>query len=141
MVKKVPNFDAKLKEKIRKGLDRAAITLQNGIKKQLSTNPSPSRPGKSPGVKTGALRRSIQVDRTKINELSVGVGSNLKYARIHEYGGVITPVRAKALKFPVADGTWVITQKVNMPARPYLRPALKKNRKKIIAEFQKGMAN
>lgn len=47
---------------------------------------------------------------------------DVRYALIHELGGVIKPVRAPALVFQV-DGQWVRTQQVTIPARPYLRPA------------------
>lgn len=45
------------------------------------------------------------------------------YARIHELGGVIKPVRKKALFFRAADGSFVVAKQVKIPARPYLRPA------------------
>lgn len=69
---------------------------------------------------TGLLQSSITFtpDRTG---LDFGViGSNLKYARIHQYGGVIRPKKAKALTFALADGTFVKVKKVVMPARPYI---------------------
>ena len=77
---------------------------------------------------TGALSRSIT------HEVTPGrarVGSNLKYARIHEVGGVIRPRVAAFLHFKTEDGGWVMTKKVTMPARPYLRPAVIKNKRMI----------
>lgn len=47
---------------------------------------------------------------------------DVAYALIHELGGVIKPVRAKALVFEI-DGETIVTGQVTMPARPYLRPA------------------
>jgi HK97 gp10 family phage protein len=52
------------------------------------------------------------------------------YAKIHEFGGVIRPVKAKALKFQI-DGKWIVTKKVTMPARPYLRPAVDEHQSEI----------
>jgi phage gpG-like protein len=49
------------------------------------------------------------------------VGSNMVYARIHEFGGEIRPVNAPALVFQI-DGHWVRTQLVRMPRRPWLVP-------------------
>lgn len=46
-----------------------------------------------------------------------------RYALIHELGGVIVPVKAKALKFRLLDGSFRIVKSVTIPARPYLRPA------------------
>jgi len=51
---------------------------------------------------------------------SASWGSNMKYARIHQLGGVIRPVHAKALRFRLAHGAWVAAKQVTLPARPYL---------------------
>jgi phage gpG-like protein len=48
---------------------------------------------------------------------------DVKYALIHELGGVIVPVRAKALAIPQPDGSVRMVKSVTIPARPYLRPA------------------
>lgn len=48
---------------------------------------------------------------------------DVRYALIHELGGVITPLVAKVLAFRLADGTEVFARSVTIPARPYLRPA------------------
>lgn len=55
-----------------------------------------------------------------------GVRKN-DYALIQELGGVIVPVRAKALKFKLPDGSFRIVKSVTIPARPYLRPAADAN--------------
>ena len=57
-------------------------------------------------VRTGGLRRSLQEKRAKkVQERGDGVigivGTNLKYAAIHEYGGTIRPKRAKWLAIPL----------------------------------------
>jgi len=73
--------------------------------------------------KTGRLAGSIQSEQYIVGGGVVGrVGSNLKYARIHETGGVITSKSAKFLYFTV-DGLEVFTQKVTIPARPYIWPS------------------
>jgi phage gpG-like protein len=46
-------------------------------------------------------------------------GSGVVYARIHQFGGVITPVNGKALVFNLG-GKKVFAKKVTMPARPYV---------------------
>jgi hypothetical protein len=48
------------------------------------------------------------------------------YGRIHELGGVIRPVTAKALAVPLPEGGIALVQSVTIPARPYLRPAADK---------------
>ena len=48
---------------------------------------------------------------------------DVKYALIHELGGTIVPVKAKALAIPQEDGGVRFAKSVTIPARPYLRPA------------------
>ena len=66
---------------------------------------------------TGRLRRSIDYATTSD---TVMVGSNLKYARIHQKGGTITPKKAKKLVFKGRGGKKVAVDQVTIPARPYL---------------------
>ncbi len=47
-------------------------------------------------------------------------GPNRIYAAIHQFGGVIRPKRAGALRFALAGGGFATVQSVTMPARPYL---------------------
>ncbi len=47
---------------------------------------------------------------------------DVRYALIHELGGRILPVKGKFLKFKI-DGNFVSVASVNIPPRPYLRPA------------------
>lgn len=49
----------------------------------------------------GHLRRSI--NKRPVEGLSVTVGTNLVYARIHDQGGVIKPVKAKYLTIPLGN--------------------------------------
>jgi phage gpG-like protein len=74
--------------------------------------------------KTGKLRQSITVDPVRPKN-KVSVGTNLVYARIQDQGGVITPKRAKFLRFKV-NGKWVMTKKSVIPkykGKGYLTPA------------------
>lgn len=48
------------------------------------------------------------------------VGSNVKYALIHQKGGVIKPKNKKILHFKTPDGKDVFVKSVTIPARPYL---------------------
>jgi phage virion morphogenesis protein len=49
----------------------------------------------------------------------VAVGTNVKYAPIHQHGGVITAKRAKYLRFRVGK-SWARKKSVKMPARPFI---------------------
>ena len=64
----------------------------------------------------GILRRSFTVrgypDRAE-------VGTNVKYAAIHQSGGVISAKNRPYLRFKIG-GTWASKKSVTMPARPFL---------------------
>ena len=62
---------------------------------------------------SGHLRKSIRWQL--LDSQSVLVGTNVKYAAIHQFGGTIRPKKGKALAF---GGRFV--QSVTIPARPYL---------------------
>lgn len=81
-------------------------------------------------IDEGRLRASIEAKA--ITDLEVVIGTNVIYAAIHEFGGVITPKTAKYLRFYWEKiGQWVVTKSVTIPARPYLRPALDNSVKAI----------
>lgn len=78
-------------------------------------------PAKSTGeasnlIDKGALRSSIHI--TSLDTKSVTVGTDRKYAAIHQLGGVITPKGKKALVFNVG-GKKIFAKKVTIPARPF----------------------
>ncbi len=66
---------------------------------------------------TARLRDSIDYAATPTK---VMVGSNLPYARIHQYGGTIRPRKAKRLIFNGPGGEKIVAKQVTIPARPYL---------------------
>lgn len=116
-------FQAELDEKLERNLDTAAEFLQSDIQQKFPGSPkvnatkkereaSRSRPGEIPHVQLGGLKKSIRWARK--GKLTRRVGSTLKpqsgkhsYALYLEYG----------------------TKK--MAKRPYLRPALTRNRKNL----------
>lgn len=76
--------------------------------------------------RTGTLEGSIKIaeyaHRDGDGYRGLWGSADVVYALIHELGGRIVPVRAPALRFQI-NGQWVTTQQVDIPARPYLRPA------------------
>lgn len=94
--------------------------------------------------RSGHLRKSIHKDvQMKGSEVvSAFIGTPVVYARIHELGGttaphVITPKRASVLSWIGRDGTRRFAQRVNhpgskVPARPYLRPAIKDTKPQVL---------
>jgi len=96
--------------KIDKALLKAGYLVERDVKKSFGTSPSP--PGGPPGVVTGTLRRSIA---TRLVPGNVQVGTNVVYARRLEFG---------------FEG---------QEARPYLYPALKRNKEEILKIINKGL--
>lgn len=66
---------------------------------------------------TGRLRNSIEYDA---DDDQVEVGTNIKYAKIHQFGGEVKPKKGQYLKFPGSNGRSVFVKKVVIPARPFL---------------------
>ena len=76
--------------------------------------------------RSGALLRTLRTDVTARNnqvsaQLQAG-GEGVRYARIHEIGGVIQG--RPWLVFQLPDGEWRKVRSVTIPRRPYLEPAL-----------------
>jgi phage gpG-like protein len=88
-----------------------------------------------PLQKTGRLKNSIV---SSWNNKSAVVGTNLKYARIHDKGGIIRPKQAKRLFIPLSSRAarkrpgapipkgykwgkdFVFAKKAKIPARPFM---------------------
>ena len=103
-------FKGKFESAAHEALDTVAIIVQTNVQSLLSKHgvatsvakrfgitdkARSSEPGQPPGLRTGTLRRSIQIDRSEnIGETpAVEVGTGLIYARIHELGGRHHPKR------------------------------------------------
>lgn len=82
---------------------------QDNIRNKLSQHP------------TGFLANSVGVKR--VGKLVLVGVFGVVYAKIHEFGGIVTARRKPFLSFQV-NGKWVFTKKVVIPARPYLRPSV-----------------
>jgi phage gpG-like protein len=87
------------------------------------------------GKSKGRLSGSITVTDVPGEPLARAIGTDVIYARIHEKGGVITPVHADKLVFPGRDGNLVFADSVTIPARPYLEPALDAVAPQIAQDF------
>jgi hypothetical protein len=61
---------------------------------------------------------------------------DVRYALIHELGGVIVATRAKALAIPMPDGSLRFVKSVTIPPRPYLRPAADKLYPELAARIR-----
>lgn len=83
---------------IQDGLKAAGLTLQVEIQRSIG-GPSPSLPGTPPGRDTSTLATSVTNEMT--GPLSVGVGTNLKYAMALERGAVLRSKSGKWLTIPL----------------------------------------
>jgi phage gpG-like protein len=117
---------------IREIVKRGAILIEAKVKDNLTN--------KILNVRTGHLRRSI-VTIFYGGGTSAEIGTNLKYAAIHEFGGVIHAKNGPFLWFKMQTGSrfmsksgnilkrpqgifqWIKTPSVTIPARPYMQPA------------------
>jgi phage gpG-like protein len=66
---------------------------------------------------TGHLQRSITYN---VSGDAVEIGTNVQYAKIHQFGGWVRPVVAKSLRFYGAGGLPIFAKEVYIPARPFL---------------------
>lgn len=142
------------------GLERASIYVQSEVQRSFQATTGgvrpgtggdtgdrgvyvASRPGSPPGTRSGRLRNSITYNRAA--PLRWQVGTNVKYARIHELGGtinhpggtayiVVGPGRAVFISNKKASQIAGKGQQVKrtrphpivMPRRPFLVPALRR---------------
>ena len=113
------------------GVGRMSRLYVNRIKQSFVKTSwfTPAPPGGPPGTVTGNLRRSITA--TPPANGRAMVGTNAKYARIQEYGGVITAKRSKFLTVPANVEAAKIRATVNtlrsvpgLSFRPGRRPGI-----------------
>lgn len=96
------------------GKDGKPILTKYG-RKQVEANKA-GTPGQ-PLRDTGRLNRSIVANPDKTG---VTIGTNVKYARTHQFGATIRPRAKKVLAFPGPNGQMIFAKKVAIPARPFL---------------------
>lgn len=122
--------------------------------------------------RTRTLSRSVhrEVTERTSTRAAVEIGTNLEYARIHEFGGTITARQGKYLAIPVgsykgsprqygdlrpvktkggalilmdATGTaqYVLKRSVEIPTRPYMRPAFDEKKDAAVREVGEVLKN
>lgn len=65
---------------------------------------------------TGRLARSITMQK---GANVVSIGTNLRQARVHQFGATIKPKNATVLRFP-GPGGFIFARQVTIPARPFM---------------------
>lgn len=90
--------------------------------------------------RSGNLIGSVTIDEkySSAHRAWVTFGPHTVYAAIHEFGGIIRPTNGPYLVFEV-DGQLIFTKVVQMPARPYLRPAMEDHQNDIIDTLKVGL--
>ena len=100
-------------------MDRVAELVRSEATENLSGRVLESR--------SGDLLSTLRVETEQGAQgarVAVSAGDSVtRYARIHEFGGTILPTGGEYLHFLGRRG-WARVRQVNIPARPYLRPAL-----------------
>lgn len=85
------------------------------------------------GRRSGDLARSINY---KVKGNRVVIGTNLKYGRIHEFGGTIKAKNSPFLVFRIGK-QWISVKQVVIPDRPFLRPALADSKGAALSIIQR----
>lgn len=96
--------------------------------------------GSGPQSKSGALSRSIsyRVDR-RGDTITGTLETDSPYAWVHEKGAVIQAKKAEYLRFRI-NGRWVNKERVEIPARPFMRPSLEKALEQLPERLQARLA-
>lgn len=141
---------------IKKSLFQGGQYINGWIRDKRLSGPRPQYLG----VKTGRLRSSIATSKPEQsgNMFFVKIGTNIKYAPIHEFGGVINrKASVKALFFKKFKGGRQLFSKekkatfgrkvsvgaytITMPARPFLRPGIvdKENQQWVLDNLKENI--
>jgi len=124
------NVQAALKAATGDALKRAAMAGGQVIEANAKINVNRTFSSKSTGG--AGLGGSIQtrVSKSTDTHAEVEVGPTVIYGRIQELGGIVLPVHAKMLSW-VDNGVRIFAKRVQIPARPYLRPAVDEHENEI----------
>lgn len=126
----------RIAEAVRAAVTRATFDLVGVVKAKKLT-------GQVLNVRTGRLRRSITGRVAEENGQPVGlVGTNVSYARVHELG-FKGAAQVKAHNRTIKGKTIPVrahSRKLDIPARPFLQPALNENLPKYQGWIAKAIA-
>jgi phage gpG-like protein len=155
---KMVALPAQMSAAMRKAMERSLALIYRRVMANLT--------GSVLRVQTGRLRQSVQTEVT--SDTTGIIGTNVEYAAIHEYGGQTRPhqyrARGAVMRFVdprftgpvqrtsrggkifkgarsgVVFAKWIDHPGSTMPARPYMRPALRDSQPEIVEAFRKGIA-
>ena len=130
----LPQFAAQLK---RLGAAASSDALERAG--QAALLPVQNAAAQKAPVLTRTLARSIHIETLEKGEYKVelAVGTDVIYAAIQEFGGVVKPKTAKALHWVDREsGEDRFAGSVTIPAHPYLRPAWDENKNAMIEKIK-----
>lgn len=114
------------------GVRAGAITVQEAAKDNVD--------GEVLNRRSGDLWRSIQEHVFKKAGTVVGiVGTHMKYAAIHEFGGTIRPRKdggVLVFEVPGEEGP-IFAREVTIPARPYMSKAFDEKKDRVVDLMEK----
>lgn len=122
-----------IKQAVRKASSRVVRQAKINVRQTLNTT----------GQSKGFLSRSIttsDVPGRGVQDFAQAVGPTAIYGRIHEFGGVIVPVKAERLAWRASDGSFRTALEVEIPKRPYLKPALEEVQPQIEDDMRHAIA-
>ena len=142
VIARLASIPSGVRDALTRKITALRLMLEARVKMKLS--------GEVLNVRTGALRQSIFSETVATeSEIAGQIASSgdVKYARIHEFGGTtvphdIFPRKGQALKFMVGAET-VFAKSVRhpgsvMPERNFMRSALAEMKDEIVAEITKA---
>jgi phage gpG-like protein len=129
--------------RMREGLARAVTRLGLELQKKVQAE---KLTGQVLKVRTGSLRSSINTEVSQTAEqVAASVGTNIRYAKVHEYGVAqpwVIAAKGRALRFETG-GRVIFRRSVRhppLPERSFLRSALADMRPAIEAGLREAVA-
>jgi len=133
--KNLRNVGKRTHDSVRKSLGRLTLELMTKVKLEKLSGPGT---GQALNVRTGRLRRSITQRITDSGrEIRGIVGTNVEYAKFHEFGPSVKDDLKKhkeGFKAALKANKPALTAD-NLPPRSFLRSALKEMEPRIREEF------
>ena len=110
VIKRPPDYEKRIASGLAPAMKKAAMYLQSSALRKINSGIRPANAPLTQNVKQGSrtlrdngdLMKSIA---THSGDLWADASTNLKYARIQQEGGTITPKNAKALFIPASAKT------------------------------------
>ena len=128
LMRRIKDAVPKIESGVQKEIVRLALKMTGNVMKKLS--------GDVLKVRTGRLRRSIHPEwEFRAGYSGAAVGTNVEYAAIHEFGGVITRQSWSNL----STKRTFHARSFKMPERSFLRSALNEMKPEITDGLQKAV--